>query len=177
LSHFTPDDPAPISARERFHNYLMSTIGPFPVLAEAAGAGILQWNDSPHEWGQGAEGYGKRFGNNLAYNGVRQTITYGLSEALHEDNRYFASNRKGFGRVGYALVSPATAKRRSGRRSISISSLAGMAGAAGISRTWSPSSWQGWDQAARSFGFTYAGAAGLNLFREFVPDIIHRLRK
>jgi hypothetical protein len=177
LKLFEPDDPAPIGPKQRFRNYVNSAVGPLPIIGSAAVAGVQQADNSPHEWGQGAEGYFKRFGNNMAYNVVRQTITYGLSEALHEDNRYFASNQKGWRRVGYAFISPATARHRNGRRYVSVSSLAGMAGAAGLSLYWAPRSWQGWDRAGRNFGLTYAGQAAINTFREFVPDLIHALRK
>ncbi|HXA51296.1 MAG TPA: hypothetical protein VNV86_13365 [Candidatus Acidoferrum sp.] len=155
----------------------MATVGPFTFVAEAASAGIQQANDSPHEWGQGGEGFGKRLGNNMAYNAIRQTITYGLSEALHEDNRYFKSKKQGFGgRLLYALESPAIAYKE-GHRRLSISSLSGMVGAAGISQAWAPQSWKGVDNAAANFGLTYAGQAGLNVAREFLPDLIKKLHK
>jgi hypothetical protein len=113
----------------------------------------------------------------MAYNGIRQTITYGLSEALHEDNRYFKSKKQSFGgRLVYALESPAMAYKN-GHRRVSISSLTGIAGAAGISQAWAPQSWKGVDNAAANFGLTYAGTAGLNVAREFVPDLIKKLRR
>ena len=55
--------------------------------------------NSPKEWGQGWGAFGQRFGSNLAYNGIRQTITYGGSLALGEDTRYFASRRPASGRA------------------------------------------------------------------------------
>jgi hypothetical protein len=177
LSFLSPAENVPQTRAERFHDYLLATVGPFACVAEAAGAGIQQWRDSPHEWGQGGEGFGKRLGNNMAYNAIHQTITYGLSEALHEDNRYFKSKKQGFGgRLLYALESPAMAYKN-GRRTVSISSLSGIAGAAGISQAWAPHSWRGADNAAANFGLTYAGIAGLNVAREFVPDLIKKLRR
>ena len=40
-------DDTTLTERRRFHLYLMSTVGPVPILAEAAGAGIGQWENSP----------------------------------------------------------------------------------------------------------------------------------
>lgn len=178
LNYLGPADPAPIGKGERFQNYVVNMAGPLAILGEAAGAGIGQWNDSPHEWGQGGEGFGRRFGSNMAYNAVRQTIMYGASEALHEDNRYFASGKSStWARCEYALLSPAMARKRNGKRGVSISSLLGLAGAATLSLTWSPPSWQGADRAARNFGTSYASVAGVNLVREFIPDLIRRLRR
>ena len=52
-----------------------------------------------------------------------------------------------------------------------------MAGVAGIALAWAPPSWQGVDNYALNFGLTYAGIAGLNVAREFVPGIVRRFRK
>lgn len=177
LSFLSPAENVPQSRADRFNDYVFAMVGPFVIVAEGAAAGIQQWRDSPHEWGQGGSGYGKRLGNNMAYNGVRQTISYGLAEALHEDNRYFKSKKQSFGgRLFYALESPAVAQRN-GRRTVSISSLSGMVGAAGISQAWAPQSWKGVDNAAANFGITYAGAAGLNVAREFLPELIKKIHK
>jgi len=119
-------DETTLTERRRFHLYLMSTVGPVPFLAEAAGAGIGQWENSPKEWGQGWGAYGERFGSNLAYNGVRGTITYGTSILFHEDNRYFASHRHGlWARAAYAVRSTVTAQHSDGRTAFSISSVTG----------------------------------------------------
>jgi hypothetical protein len=52
-----------------------------------------------------------------------------------------------------------------------------MATASTLSLAWAPESWQGADNAAISFGLTYAGIAGLNVAREFVPGILRKLHR
>src|SRR5689334_1061807 len=97
---------------ERLGEFVMNTIGPVPLVGEAVGAALSQASNSPKEWGQGWNAYGKRFGSNLAYNGVRQTITFAGSNLLREDTRYFASRSDGFlPRARHALVSTFTARR------------------------------------------------------------------
>jgi hypothetical protein len=179
LRVFSPADPnTKLNARQRFDLYVMNTVGPWAVLGEAASASISHARNSPWEWGQGAGAWGHRFGNNMAYNGVRQTISYGVSEIVHEDNRYFASNKPTIpGRIGYVLISPVTARRRNGRRGFSISAFSGLAGAATISLAWRPPSWQSGGNVARNFMFSYAGTAGINAVREFVPGIVRHFRK
>src|SRR4051812_41140224 len=61
------DEPRP----ERLGEFAIATVGPVPLLGEAAGAGISQWMNSPEEWGQGWNAFGKRYASNLAYNAVR----------------------------------------------------------------------------------------------------------
>jgi hypothetical protein len=179
LGVFSPADPkTTLNARQRFNLYVMNTIGPWAILGEAAGAGIGQARNSPWEWGQGADAYGHRFGSNMAYNGVRQTISYGVAEMVHEDNRYFASNRPTVpGRIGYVLISPVTARRRDGRRAFSISAFSGLVGASTISLAWGPQSWHSGGKVARNFLFSYAGSVGINAVREFVPGIVRHFRK
>ena len=48
--------PLPADSRahpERFSEFVINTVGPVPVLGEAAGAAIGQGLNSPEEWGQG----------------------------------------------------------------------------------------------------------------------------
>jgi len=173
-----PADPKPLTRRQAFNNYLMATAGPLPILGEAAGAGIGQWMNSPKEWGQGWNAYGKRFGANVAYNATRQTIIYGTSSIFHEDTRYFASRADGiWPRAKHALLSTFTARHPDGRDRFSVSSVAGVAGACALSSTWGPDSWQGPKNIARNAGVSFASTAGFNVVREFLPDIFRRPRK
>jgi hypothetical protein len=160
----------PQTRKERLHAYLLSVAGPASLVAESGAAGLSQALDSPWQWGQGIGGYGRRFANDLAYNGVRCTLTYGSSTLLHEDDRYFASEQRGgWPRVRHALASVFTAHKSDGRAVFATSSAVGIVGASLISRAWSPQSWQTPGGVAHSVGISVAGAAG-----EFLPEILHR---
>jgi hypothetical protein len=178
LDMFTPAEPKPQTARQKFYHYVWNTIGPNPLLSRAAGAGISQWTNTPHEWGQGWEAYGKRFGSGLAYNGIRQTVMYGISVPLHEDNRYFASRSKGFWpRARGAIISPVTGHHPDGRTTFSISATCGIVSAASISTIWEPPSQKRIGNMASSAGITFGTTAAFNFVREFLPDVLHRPRK
>lgn len=41
--------------------YVTHTYGPVAAGRSAFGAGVAQAEDTPHEWGQGAVGFGRRF--------------------------------------------------------------------------------------------------------------------
>ena len=173
-----PDEPSQLTESKRFHLYLLSAGGPIPILGEAIGAGVSQAENSPKEWGQGWNAYGKRFGTNLAYNGIRQTITYGTSVVFHEDNRYFASHKNGFwARTGYAALSTVVAQHPDGRRAFSISSVSGIIGASALSSIYGPPSWKGAGNIAGNAGLSLLTTAGFNIVREFLPDVLHRQRK
>jgi hypothetical protein len=167
----------PISGKERLHDYINANVGPYQLFRTAASALVSQGLDSPHEWGQGMAGYGKRFGNDLAENGVRTTLTLAYSFALHEDNRYFASGKSNAAlRILHAAFSPFEAHRADGSVRFSFSNAAGVVSASLISRAWAPSSWQGGANIGRNIGLTFAGQAAFNAFREFVPDLLHGRR-
>ena len=170
-----PDQPSKLTEKQRFQNYLLYTAGPVPLIGELGVSAVNQWTNSPKEWGQGWDAFGKRYGSNLAYNGIRQTVAYGLSAGFREDNRYFASNKKGFWpRTKYAVISTFTARHPNGDRTFSVSTVAGVAAAASISSIWGPPSWKGVGNISEIAAISFATTAGFNIFREFVLDVFHR---
>jgi hypothetical protein len=173
-----PTEPSQLTESARFHLYLFSVMGPVPLLAEAGGAAISQAENSPKAWGQEWGAFGERYESNLAYNGLRQTITYGTSVLFHEDNRYFSSHKHGFrARTGYAILSTITARHPDGRQFFSVSSVVGVLGASAASSIWGPRTWEGVDGIGRNAGLSFAATAGFNIVREFLPDLLHRPRK
>jgi len=165
----------PMTQAERARRYAKSLFSLEAIGRAAAGAGLQQWTNTPREWGQGAEGYGRRFANSFGENVVRQTITYGMSSALDEDNRYFASERTGFGsRTTYAVESTFLARRSDGTRRLSYSRITGLVATAFISRAWQPPSERGVGHAAGSLGTTVGTEIGFNIAREFLPSLLHR---
>ena len=119
--------------------------------------------------GQSADGYFRRFGNSYGEHVIRQTIIYGLSSTLGEDNHYIRSERHGVGpRVIYAVESTFLARRSDGTRRLSYSRLGGALATAFISRAWQPPSVSGPQHAIGSFGSTMGSEIGFNVLREFV---------
>jgi hypothetical protein len=164
----------PMAPQERFHYYVRHMFSVESVVRDAAGSGILQLTDTPAEWGQGAAGYARRFGNAYAEHILQSTSMYGLSEVLHEDNRYFRSGETGVGpRMKYALLSSVMGRHYDGTRHFSFSRVASYLIAAGVSRAWQPPSTRGVSNFAGSFGVGLGTDAGFNLVREFFPRILH----
>lgn len=155
---------------ERLADYIRGLVWPQAFVYSGTLAAIDQAASRPGEWGQGTAGYGHRFGNYFALNAIGTTLQDGLALGLDEDNRYFNSGRRGFGRrLGYAVMSPFLARHSNGSRSISISALGGFAGASLIEQSWQPPSTDHIGNAARSFGLTFAFRVGIDIVREFAP--------
>src|ERR1035437_613368 len=75
-----------LKAKLSFH--ADSVFSPWALAGSAAYAGILQAFDTPHVWGQGAGGYGKRFASTVGGSAVHGALAFGLDSALHQDPRY-----------------------------------------------------------------------------------------
>src|SRR4051794_6403046 len=163
----------PLNERERVQLYLKSLVNPVSILSSSVSAGIGQWRDRPEEWGQGGEGFGRRFASSFAGHIVRQSITLGVSSVLHEDNRFvrMGPGNSTTSRIRHALVTTFQARHDDGSWHVSYSKIAGLTGSAFISRAWQPPSSDGWGGAASSIGVNTAVGAGFQVAREFLPDL------
>lgn len=176
MSGKTQDQFKPLTSKERLKIYSEDLISPVHFLLAGASAGITQLQNSPAAWGEGAEGYGKRFANYYAEATVASVLQMGGEDLLHEDNFYYGSGEHGiWRRVKYAVKSSVLARGRDGSQHFSISQVGSTAGAAFISRLWQPRSNDSAGDGAVSFGFAMATNAGVNVVREFLPDVTRRI--
>jgi hypothetical protein len=173
MSGKTQDQFVPLTQKKRAEAYAKGLFSPFLFFTAGSSAGITQWQDVPHSWGQGGEGYGRRFGNYFAKQSITRTLRWWGEAALHEDNRYFQSGKHGlWARTKYAAASSVLARHDDGKQYLSYSRLGSNAGAAFISRIWQPSTNNSPGDGAVSFGISMGTNAGLNVFKEFLPDIL-----
>jgi len=160
----------PMTASERARKYILGAFGPGAILRAAASAGISQGTVTPKEWGVGPQAYGDRFGNAFAKHVVREALEYGMSAALHEDNRYFRSTESGFfKRSKHAVASVFVARNEAGGEHFAFSRFGSVLGSSFISRLWQPPSEDSSGDAGVSFGLTMVSDIGFNFFHEFCP--------
>ena len=164
---------------EKFRLFGFNTVNPFPIAAAAARAGFSQAIDSNSGFGQGAEGYGKRFGAAYADTATSQFFgTFLFPSILRQDPRYFRRVEGSPGsRIGYALSRVFVTRNDSGRSAPNISYLLGAASSAALSNTYYPAGSRNAGDAAIRFGTAYGVQAGFNVFKEFWPDIKQKLFK
>jgi hypothetical protein len=97
--------------KTKLKNYFFDAFGPYPIVGAALVAGINQAENTPPEWKQGAEAYGKRFGSNFGIAAISTTTRYALAEAFHEDTLYYRCECKGFfPRLSHAVTSSFTSR-------------------------------------------------------------------
>lgn len=170
-------DAPPLSGRAKFRLFYKSAFDPVELSVVGLQAAVSQGEDEFPEYGQGAEGFGKRYGATLADEVSSNFFSnYFYPVLLKEDPRYF---RLGEGsikhRLGYALLQEVDCRTDNGGRSFAWENVLGAFTAGGLSNLYYP-------QAERGFGLTMSrsaiaigyGSLG-GLVDEFYPDISHWL--
>jgi hypothetical protein len=171
----TAPEYTPPTATERLRHYVMSSFGPEGIVKAAAAGAITQAENTPKEWGGGAQAYGERVGNAFAIHLIRTTLQYGASTALHEDDRYIPSTETGFfKRTKHVISSVFVARNSGGGEHFAFSRIGSAAGSSFISRAWEPRSTTSAGDGAVTFGITMATDIGFNFFREFGPKRFKR---
>ena len=143
-------------------------------------AGISQAENSEPGYGQGAAGYGKRYGAALADGTIENFLTSAvLPSLLRQDPRFFQSGHGGFWhRTGYAMSRVFVTRGDSGNSQANYSEIFGSAISAGISTySYHPRGDRNVGNAASVWG-TQVGYDTLTyVVNEFWPDIRRKLRK
>jgi hypothetical protein len=162
---------APLSSKQKFQLALRSTVDPVTFLLTGAIAGVQQANNSFSGYGQGAQGYAKRYGADYADAVTSSFIGNAiLPSLLKQDPRYFY---KGSGstrsRILYAIANSVICKGDNGRWQPNYSDILGRLAAGGISNLYYPA--QDRSGAALTFENAAIGigaSAAANLLQEFV---------
>lgn len=176
----TDSNALPLSAGQKFRLFFKSSTDPWPFLLAGVVAGIGQADDSYPEWGQGAQGYAKRFG--AAYTDAFIGNFFGnavLPSLLHEDPRYF---QKGTGRpiVRFLWAASSTfwCKRDNGKWGPNYANVGGNLIGSAIARAYYPASERTVsDTITDGITVSVEGIVGAEVI-EFWPDLVrHHKRK
>ena len=160
----------PFTVRDKFDYRVVQSFGARGFVGAAVGAAIGQARNSPHEWGQGFDGFAERYGSGFGGNVSRQTFAFVLESAFHEDPRYFPSEDESKKqRVVNALKQIIICKTDSGRTEFAYARVFSQFGNGQFDNLWQPKS-----TGSVSDGFIRAviglGAdAAYNFMQEFLP--------
>src|SRR5215471_7829696 len=157
----------PLSVGEKFQNRVIASFSPIKIVTIAAYAGYDQLTNTPSEWKQGAEGYGKRYASEFGAVLSRQAFAFTLESIGHQDPRYFPSADKGFKKrmknvIKYTFV----AKSDRGTDQFAWARFGSAAGAAFLQNTWQPRSTDTVGNAMTNFAVTIGGDAAYNFLQE-----------
>jgi hypothetical protein len=141
-------------------------------------AGLYQLDGQNPSFGQGAEGYAKRFGTAYGDQMIGNMMTEGIFPSLlHEDPRYF---RLGEGskksRLVRALLQIMVTRTDSGGRTFNFSEWGGNAATAAISNAYYPDSRRVSDNVQKLLVACGTDAFS-NVLKEFWPDVKHYFQR
>jgi hypothetical protein len=133
-------DAPPLSAHEKFHLFAKSAFDPVTIGVVGVQAALSQGENEFPAYGQGAAGYGKRFGAALADEiSAGFWSNYAYPTLFKEDPRYFRLGEGGFGqRLGYSFKQEFVCHTDKGGRSFSFSNVLGAFTAGAISNAYYP---------------------------------------
>ena len=166
-------DALPLSPRQKYQLFFKSVTDPWPFALTAVVAGISQADDDFAAYGQGVQGYAKRYG--AAYTDYFTGNFFGnavLPSLLHEDPRYY---QRGHGKIItralWAAGSTGWCKRDDGTWGPNYANVTGNLIGAAISNVYYPAEQRTvGDTIQRGVTVTVEGAIGAELI-EFWPDI------
>lgn len=155
----------------KFILFVRSSVDPLSFVTAAFNAGISPTSDP--SFGQGAQGYAKRFG--AAYADETTARFFGgfvFPTLLHEDPRYYrlAQGRAGT-RLAHALTHVVVGHKDDGHAVFNFSEWLGTGSAVALGYAWHPDNAPGFGAGARTVGFAIAGDAGFDVLREFWPEV------
>jgi hypothetical protein len=175
----TNKDALPLTPGEKYQLFFKSATDPWPFVLTAFGAGIDQAQNSFPAYGQGMEGYAKRFGagytdyftGNLLGNAV-------LASLLREDPRYFQKTTGSFtSRFLWAAASTVWCKRDNGGWGPNYANVVGNLMGSAVSNLYYPASDRTvGDTLERGFTVTAQAIVGSEVI-EIWPDLVRHHRR
>ena len=180
-SIFFPDlatSSKPLGARQKLELFAGQSIAPSRILSSLAGAGISQAADTLPGYGQGGDGYAKRFGSSMASQASNHFFgTFLLPSMLHDDPRYFVKLHAGLGgRIGYALSRMVVTRKDDGRKAANWPGLIAPLLAESLANSYLPANERTTGKTFRRYGLRLGLTAAGNLAKEYWPTIFRSLR-
>lgn len=162
----------------KFLLFAADTFDPITFLTVGFNSGLDQAHNNQPAFGQGAAGYGKRFGYNFSLEATSEFFSVVVySTIFREDPRYY---RLGYGsperRFAHALRHTFVAKREDGAEEFNYSEWLGAVSTSGVAHLYHTGGTPGVAPAAEGITIGIAQDAGLNVVREFWPEIARKFK-
>ncbi len=168
-SSFDWNAPA-MNSKQKFHLVSHSILDPMSFLAVGMIAGMQQGQNTYPSYGQGMEGYAKRYGAAFATDTISVLMSRAVYPAFfHQDPRYFYKGTGSYtSRTFYAISQSVLCRGDNGRQQFNYSHLLGNVTAGAISNLYYPASDRGVSLTFLNSLIGIGASAAENLVREFV---------
>jgi len=164
---------APPSAGQKFSLFLNESISGHSIAGSAASAGVEQGFNWFASYGQGAAGFGKRFGASLARTTSNSFFgTFLLATVLRQDPRFFVPSNPTFWQaVKYSLRRVVITRTDSGAPTLNSSGLLGSLAGEGIASVYLPLEDRTLSNTVVRYGSDMGWLAAENVLRAYWPTI------
>jgi hypothetical protein len=168
-----PEVPNRLTVGDKFQLFVHHTYSPYTFAAASVSAGISQARGADPGFGNGWRGFSKRYGAALADSESGAFFTKFLIPVLaHQDPRYKRNGREPVGtRLLDALSQIVETEDDDGEPQFNYSQVLGTAVSSSISNIYYPVGSRGFRKTANRTVSRLATEAGMNVVREFLPDI------
>jgi len=180
-SVFFPDlatSSKPLRPRQKLELFADQSIAPSRILGSLAGAGISQAANTLPGYGQGADGYAKRFGSSMASAASNHFFgTFVIPSLLHDDPRYFVKLHADLGhRVGYAVSRLVVTRKDDGAETANWPGILAPLLAESLANSYLPTNERTAGKTFQRYGLRLGLTAVGNLAKEYWPTIFRNLR-
>ena len=158
--------------------FVRDTFGPATFLEAGFIAGLDQAENRDPTFGQGGQGYGKRFGASFADDtSFRFFKDFAYPAIFKEDPRYYrlirgSTRRRLLHAVGHAVI----AHGDHGGLTFNFSEWLGTTSAVTLSNLYHPGNQRGFGPSADAVSFNVGEDVGFDIIREFWPEISRKLK-
>jgi hypothetical protein len=167
-----------LDVKDKFILFVKDSVDPVAFLSAGFYAGISQAENDQPSYGQGAAGYGKRFGANMADQASSAFFKDFLYPTIFsEDPRYYrlahgSTEKRLFHAVEHSIV----AYRPDGSRVFNFSEWLGTTSAVALSNMYRPDNRRGFAPSAERVGYSVGSDVGFDVLREFWPEIARKFK-
>jgi len=167
-----------LTFKGKFVLFVADSIDPVTFLGAAFNAGLDQAGDSDDSFGQGAAGYGRRFGAEYIDSASSSFFKdFAYPWIFSEDPRYYRLAHGTFRRrFFHAMEHAVVAHRDDGTRMFNFSEWMGTATTVALANTYHPDNERGFGPAAQRLAFGILQDTGFDVLREFWPEISRKLK-
>jgi hypothetical protein len=174
----TKDGPiAPLDAGDKLRLFADNSFDRFTFVTAGFDAAINQGLNNPEGYGQGGEGYAKRYGAAVADKVTSDFFkTFAYPSLFRQDPRYFTMTADGgrnsnARRIRYAISRAFVTRGDNGHAQFNISSVLGNATAAGLTNVWYPPRDRDVETTLARFGTRMGVDMAANIFKEFWHEL------
>ena len=167
----------PLSPGQKFELACRNSVSLATITGALVGSAFNQAINSPEGYGQGAEGYGKRFGADMARSASYNLIgNFAIASVMHEDPRFYVKKHLSFGQaVKYSAVRVFATRSDDGKPVANYAGLLGPLAAEGLATTYYPDGNNGVGDVFIRYAYDMGWQFGGNLLRQYWPEINRKL--